>query len=132
MDNNYHYNQVDEVTGQSRVTPRHHFVAEFYKDEPIGAGQNLIKYLDVQADREQTLFVKTTKNTQIDISYAYETADNPDTLTWFTYCNSAGTAITPTCDNTNKAIPLSMKGITMKIVFTNTDSEAGALTAAVD
>lgn len=128
----YNTSGVDGVTFQKRVTVLNHYVTEAFKAQNLPNGNNLIFYQDVQGDKDTTLFIKTTKNTQIDISFTYDTNSDPDQCDWFTYCNSAGTAITLTCNNTNKAIPITMKGVQMRVIITNTDSSAGTITTGLD
>lgn len=128
----YEPTTVDAVTFRKKVTTNYHYVQPLFDNEAIAIGANLVAVQDVQADKETTLFIKTTKNTQIDISFTYDTTADQNSPNWFTYCDSAGTAITLTCNNTNKAIPITMKGVQMRIIITNTDAAAGTVTAGLD
>ena len=87
--------------------------------------------IDVSVDKEVTLFISTTKAATVFVQLSNDETDDPDKA-WYDLCNSSGTVLTFSLNNSKKAIPLSVKSIYMRVIVRNDDaSNANVITAGV-
>lgn len=93
--------------------------AVFFETTQIVSGETAISaWLDVRSDKEKTLFIRTLKN----LSVYVQLTDDDNKENWYDLCDSTGATVTFTCNNVSKAIPISIKGIYMRILVKNNDT----------
>lgn len=113
--------RINPRTGQLRVNI-HHDHAKWF-EEQVGAGADFVTAaIDIEADKDLTLFLKTVQNFTISIEVSDDTDADPD---WYTLCDSTGAAITFTAAfNPGRAIPVSIKAAKMRITGHNNGAQA--------
>lgn len=114
---NYSPDQMNPVTFQHRVTINHDFAAVLFETDVIPAGNDAVSApIDVRADKDRTLFIKTTQNVSVKLQITDDDSANPD---FYDMCDTSGNVISFTVNAAQKAIPVSIKAIGMRVLLHN-------------
>lgn len=120
--------RIDPRTGQLR-TQIHEDIKAIFDILSIDPGQEgFTGPLEIYADKDITLFIKTAQNFQVSVQLTNEGSSNPN---WYDLCDATGAAITFTVNATTKAIPVSCKAERMRLRLKNNGTAADTPIAEV-
>lgn len=119
--NNYTPDGVNPRTYQKKVTVHHDMNAVLFDPtDPnsivVAAGQGVSAAVDVEADKDITLFISTTNAFTIVPQFTDDGAADPD---WYQACDAAGAVLSFTNTAQKKAIPISVKAKQFRVLVTN-------------
>jgi archaellum component FlaF (FlaF/FlaG flagellin family) len=119
MQDNYTKDTIDPTTFQHKVAAHHNF-NKYVDDITVGTNETVIMTsLDVRADPNRTIFVKTTTSCNIFVQLSDDDGDDPIFYDLTILVSGVATKLTIPCNNTTIAVPVFAKAMQMRILLKN-------------